>query len=185
MYVLLGEWLRSAVEPRTCKVSARLVTRVLKQLFLRTYLSKFSPYHQRPRVLTHRTTFMTLPIAPDADPDPTTQLTWSSARPKKMAIAGDSLRVPGVGDPAETNGNGNKGKPGEASSAERRLTTWNLITLSISMAGAQMAWTVELGCVSVTICARSMCMLTQVDSGMGRRSCCHLGSPSRLLVWSG
>ncbi|KAJ7276530.1 hypothetical protein B0H12DRAFT_1085808 [Mycena haematopus] len=28
---------------------------------------------------------------------------------------------------------------------KRRLTTWDLITLSISMAGAQIAWTVELG----------------------------------------
>jgi len=30
-------------------------------------------------------------------------------------------------------------------SRKSRLTTWNLITLSISMAGAQIAWTVELG----------------------------------------
>ncbi|KAF9019235.1 MFS general substrate transporter [Hymenopellis radicata] len=32
-----------------------------------------------------------------------------------------------------------------SSQTPRRLSTWNLITLSISMAGAQIAWTVELG----------------------------------------
>lgn len=31
------------------------------------------------------------------------------------------------------------------STGKRHLSTWDLITLSISMAGAQIAWTVELG----------------------------------------
>uniref|UniRef100_D8PPH9 MFS general substrate transporter n=2 Tax=Schizophyllum commune (strain H4-8 / FGSC 9210) TaxID=578458 RepID=D8PPH9_SCHCM len=35
--------------------------------------------------------------------------------------------------------------PAPADVKKKRLTTWDLITLSISMAGAQIAWTVELG----------------------------------------
>lgn len=54
-------------------------------------------------------------------------------------IAGDATPTSVTG----SNGQG-KGKVGTAP-GEGGLSTWNLITLSISMAGAQMAWTVELG----------------------------------------
>ena len=49
------------------------------------------------------------------------------------------------GDLTRTNGNG---KAKEVGPIEKRMSTWDLIKLSISMAGAQIAWTVELGFVS-------------------------------------
>jgi solute carrier family 45, member 1/2/4 len=38
-----------------------------------------------------------------------------------------------------------------AGTSRRRMTTWDLVNLSISMAGAQIAWTVELGYVLVNV----------------------------------
>ncbi|EIW82085.1 MFS general substrate transporter [Coniophora puteana RWD-64-598 SS2] len=76
---------------------------------------------------------MTFPVNANADPDPTTQIAWparqrrSSRSPSRQALLGDH-------DAHD-----------RASYCADRLTTWNLITLSISMAGAQIAWTVELG----------------------------------------
>ena len=76
------------------------------------------------------------PIA-DSDPDPTSQIPWPSrgrvpARVESSAVKKDP--VPPI-------------RPRRMSAVqERRLfSTWDLITLSISMAGAQIAWTVELG----------------------------------------
>jgi solute carrier family 45 protein 1/2/4 len=89
---------------------------------------------------------MTFPAVADADPDPTTQIAWPSARPKCVHQAppeGIRHAQPeqrdndGLGDILPSDVNLKIGK--------RHLSTWNLITLSISMAGAQIAWTVELG----------------------------------------
>jgi solute carrier family 45 protein 1/2/4 len=86
---------------------------------------------------------MTLPAV---DPDPTTQIPWPGARkrsdpdpngshvsPPYANHTNNSSRRPSVGSRADANGK------------RRRLSTLDLIYLSISMAGAQIAWTVELG----------------------------------------
>jgi solute carrier family 45 protein 1/2/4 len=80
------------------------------------------------------------PIA-DGDPDPTTQISWPSARSRHTTELDESAVVDdGVMQNApEINGNA------KVTPAKRRLTTWDLVTLSISMGGAQIAWTVELG----------------------------------------
>ncbi|KAF8897661.1 major facilitator superfamily domain-containing protein [Infundibulicybe gibba] len=84
------------------------------------------------------------PIA-DSDPDPTTQIPWPAAR-------GRSAGQHSANTPDEASDEGTVVQPGSGESnktptvpVKRQLTTWDLITLSISMAGAQMAWTVELG----------------------------------------
>jgi len=77
------------------------------------------------------------PIA-DGDPDPTTQIPWPARGQvdQPPSVAGGS-----AGPDGESNGDPKSSKttPG------KRLSQWDLITLSISMAGAQIAWTVELG----------------------------------------
>ena len=79
----------------------------------------------------------------DSDPDPTTQIPWPATRgqvldqPLQPFAFGESASSVG-----ERDGHNKRSKlpPGK-----RQLTNWDLITLSISMAGAQVAWTVELG----------------------------------------
>jgi len=90
------------------------------------------------------TVLMTLTSVSGVDPDPTTQIPWPGARkrsdrevdaPQSTPANGASRyssRRPSVVSRAEMN-------------AKRRLSTLDLFNLSISMAGAQIAWTVELG----------------------------------------
>lgn len=85
-----------------------------------------------------------IPHIADSDPDPTSQIPWPTARSRPQ----DQPDSNGVGDSAGTS------TPSEINNkrvtkppAKRRLSTWDLITLSISMGGAQMVWTVELGYV--------------------------------------
>ena len=99
---------------------------------------------------------MTFPSNADADPDPTTQMTWPSSR--RNASGSQILK--------STYAGGQAGSPQTARGPlrldlnppniktlvnptpnKKRLTTKDLIFLSISMAGAQIAWTVELGYV--------------------------------------
>lgn len=80
------------------------------------------------------------PIA-DSDPDPTTQIPWPATReqvdqPLETSVVGES-----TGAAAERDGDPKSPKTLLA----KRLTNWDLMTLSISMAGAQITWTVELG----------------------------------------
>jgi solute carrier family 45, member 1/2/4 len=80
------------------------------------------------------------PIA-DSDPDPTTQIPWPATRgpvdePLETSVVGE-----GAG--AATERDGDRKSP--RTPLVKRLTNWDLITLSISMAGAQITWTVELG----------------------------------------
>ncbi|KAG6854846.1 hypothetical protein C0991_012036 [Blastosporella zonata] len=86
---------------------------------------------------------MIAPIA-DSDPDPTTQIPWPSGRPRHTPDLDEASKPTTPSDdglirlaPETTAKKPDLGR--------RRLTTWDLITLSISMAGAQIAWTVELG----------------------------------------
>ena len=77
--------------------------------------------------------------------DPTTQIPWPGARKRSDRDV----------DPQETvrsNGNSRYNSPRRPSviardelNGKRRLSTFDLFNLSISMAGAQVAWTVELG----------------------------------------
>jgi solute carrier family 45 protein 1/2/4 len=77
------------------------------------------------------------PIA-DGDPDPTTQIPWPARGQVEQppAVASGS-----VGLDRESNGDPKSSK----TASGKHLSNWDLITLSISMAGAQIAWTVELG----------------------------------------
>ncbi|KAF8165226.1 major facilitator superfamily domain-containing protein [Crassisporium funariophilum] len=84
-----------------------------------------------------------IPPVPDADPDETSQIAWPAARRGRLQSSGESSVVDeSAGTAPVKNGDTRRSKtpPGKSN-----LTTWDLITLSISMAGAQMAWTVELG----------------------------------------
>jgi hypothetical protein len=89
---------------------------------------------------------MALP-AVDPDPDPTTQIPWPGARKRSDR----DLDVSRVSSPPTnpTNNNSSRrpsvGSKADANGKRRRLSTLDLVNLSISMAGAQIAWTVELG----------------------------------------
>ncbi|KAF9008949.1 hypothetical protein BDQ17DRAFT_1422133 [Cyathus striatus] len=80
------------------------------------------------------------PIA-DSDPDPTTQIPWPTARPKQLNP--DAHAIPDMPEPGHATEENHKGSPSPLQ--KRHLSSWNLFTLSVAMAGAQVAWTVELG----------------------------------------
>ena len=95
---------------------------------------------------------MSFPSSPDADPDPTTQMTWPSSR--RNASGSHILKSNYGGGGPQTQRGPPRSNPAATSiktlvnlAPKRRLTTKDLIFLSISMAGAQIAWTVELGYV--------------------------------------
>jgi hypothetical protein len=97
---------------------------------------------------------MTFPSNADADPDPTTQMTWPSSRRNtsgshilKSNYVGGEVESPQTGRRPLGLGTVANIKTLMNPAPKRRLTTKDLIFLSISMAGAQIAWTVELGCV--------------------------------------
>ena len=129
---------------------------------------------------------MTFPSNVDADPDPTTQIPWPARGTRRRA---STINHPGIipgpsgqdddssAVGSKTNGTGQK----EDEVLKRRMTTWDLIKLSISMAGAQVAWTVELGyavilAVLPVVCLDSCTMLDRIDTG--HRSYYPLGSLS-------
>ena len=134
-------------------------------------------------------TAMTFPSSADADPDPTTQIPWP-ARPTHRrrastinhpgSIAGSSTAI----DDALGTAGKRVASPGKGDGAvKRRMSTWDLVKLSISMAGAQIAWTVELGCV-VTLtseCNQLICACADME----HRSCCPSDFPNNSLVWCG
>lgn len=91
---------------------------------------------------------MAFPTNADADPDPTTQIPWPSKNRKQVRM--QSPDAPPQADTPSTNGAGQSKPPKksggkDADPSRRRMSTLDLINLSISMAGAQVAWTVELG----------------------------------------
>ncbi len=107
-------------------------------------LSLHSPSFSSPAPLLS-ITLMALP-AVDPDPDPTTQIPWPGARKRSDRDPDDSL----VSSPPANPTNDSSRRPSVGSRADadgkrRRLSTLDLVNLSISMAGAQIAWTVELG----------------------------------------
>ncbi|KAI0939227.1 hypothetical protein AcV5_000707 [Taiwanofungus camphoratus] len=93
---------------------------------------------------------MTFPTAGNADPDPTTQIPWpsrSGKRAREVIPSGQDItdEIVHNGHGSNQGLNGKKRTSGQDSLASRRLSTLDLINLSISMAGSQVAWTVELG----------------------------------------
>ncbi|THH10078.1 hypothetical protein EW145_g1578 [Phellinidium pouzarii] len=101
---------------------------------------------------------MSFPSAPD--PDPTTQMAWPTTSTSRDGLAtGDDTPLSGSWPPTPKKGSPQrialKGTPNAATEAvaedmeigRKRLTTFQLFKLSVSMAGAQIAWTVELGSV--------------------------------------
>lgn len=102
------------------------------------------------------------PSNADSDPDPTSQIAWpgrqgergrrgSNLSNKRIAQEGISGSRPSV---SRANGRG-KAKPAPTGSAveaeaspstgKKRMSAYDLICISISMGGSQVAWTVELG----------------------------------------
>jgi solute carrier family 45 protein 1/2/4 len=111
---------------------------------------------------------MTVPTIPDPGEDPTMQIPWPSAKSRhRPPQSGLPTQAEAVQSPEEGS------KVPTSDPVKQRLTTWNLITLSISMAGAQVAWTVELGydraCVMFLGCANG------IHKVMGLRSCSSSG----------
>lgn len=89
---------------------------------------------------------MAIPYNVDPDPDPTSQIAWPAARHRQRTISDLQLEQSTQTAPSNrsTDDSGRRATvPPEH--ARHLLSTWNLVTLSISMAGAQIAWTVELG----------------------------------------
>lgn len=88
---------------------------------------------------------MTLPSISGVDPDPTTQIPWPGARKRSDR----ELNAPGATTPPLNSRNaswhGSEVSRAEINGKHRRLSTSDLFNLSISMAGAQIAWTIELG----------------------------------------
>ena len=83
-----------------------------------------------------------------ADPEPTTQIPWPNRQSKQVRISGSRERSRTMPEPPTNNTLANGvGKDRAVDSSKRRMSTWDLVNLSISMAGAQIAWTVELGYV--------------------------------------
>lgn len=89
---------------------------------------------------------MTIPPIANADPDPTTQIPWPAARTRQLTQSHENVAPDedGASGSRVAEENGKKTRP-RVDSGRERLSTWDLITLSISMAGAQITWTVELG----------------------------------------
>ncbi|TRM67670.1 hypothetical protein BD626DRAFT_394892 [Schizophyllum amplum] len=67
---------------------------------------------------------------------------WPAARDRESGQAAEGAHAEGGAPPARQH-SPEAALPTDAK--KKRLSTWDLITLSISMAGAQIAWTVELG----------------------------------------
>ncbi|KAF7288297.1 ANK-REP-REGION domain-containing protein [Mycena chlorophos] len=84
-----------------------------------------------------------IPTVDTTSEDPTTQVAW----PKRPRLPSDAVSSTvadsdaAVPEPVHVR----DGLKTTSTPPKRQLTTWNLITLSIAMAGSQIAWTVELG----------------------------------------
>ncbi|KAG6336692.1 hypothetical protein ID866_2399 [Astraeus odoratus] len=93
---------------------------------------------------------MTIPFSADADPDPTSQIPWPAARHRQRTTSsaplGHDSHPSNEGDVSyQSTGHNGKGSNQVPEPARVRFSTWDLFTLSVSMGGSQVAWTVELG----------------------------------------
>lgn len=152
----------TAVYPRA-NCGARSTAQLVHGAFIRfrTHLSLPLPATPQTRrnasTDTHPNGTMTFPSNADADPDPTTQMAWPSSRRNASGSKTPKSNYGGV-RPPQTERGPLKLDPATGvkifvnPAAKKRLTTKDLIFLSISMAGAQIAWTVELGYVFNCFC---------------------------------
>lgn len=134
---------------------------------------------------------MPFPTSANADSDdPTTQIAWPSRTSKRSRRASDedlasSDDAQDGADPSPSNGKRVGSK--DQDSTLRRLSTLDLINLSVSMAGSQVAWTVELGYVVMSnalnhvplICFRQIWNTVFVIPGSLRDL-----DKSRMACWS-
>ena len=92
---------------------------------------------------------MAFPTNVDADPDPTTQIPWPGARKRsddRLDRRTSSTRHTDSGHDRPTYPeNDSTSTAVEDEPTKRRMSTMDLFNISISMAGAQIAWSVELG----------------------------------------
>lgn len=89
-------------------------------------------------------------VTADADPDPTTQMAWPTARHSKRAS--ESAEVVEEEFEGETRGersSSSRKTDNVKAEGKKRMSMMDLFNLSVSMGGAQIAWTVELGYVAV------------------------------------
>lgn len=124
---------------------------------------------------------MTFGTNTDADPDPTTQMAWPSSRRNapgshilKSNYHGGGVESPqGERGPLRLNTTTANIKTLVNPNA-KRLTTKDLIFLTISMAGAQIAWTVELGYVFMAFGFVHLMSLLAADASLYRRGAYEL-----------
>lgn len=143
---------------------------------------------------------MTFAPIPNADPDPTTQMTWPSSRRSASGSHILKSNYPGGIESPQVERGPLRLDPTAAgvktlvNQNPKRLTTKDLIFLSISMAGAQIAWTVELGYAFVSCILHSPwlsmlhCIASMLTAFVGRYGTpflLSLGVSEQLtsLVW--
>ena len=90
---------------------------------------------------------MTFPAtSADADPDPTTQIAWPSRNGKRRGPEPEQVASPEDGQSSTASVSGKRARtPERDGDGDRRMSTLDLMKLSVSMGGSQVAWTVELG----------------------------------------
>lgn len=79
----------------------------------------------------------------DIEPDPTTQIAWPASNGKRNRVNEPNADESSTAE--SSTAYGATQRDNDVDPAQRRMTTWDLVKLSVSMAGAQVAWTVELG----------------------------------------
>lgn len=93
---------------------------------------------------------------PRADPDPTTQIPWPTSKKTHGTGSDEDVSAEGAGGslapPQSRAQDRNRSRSPAPSSTKkkekpgsRRLTFWDMLFLSVSMLGAQITWSVELG----------------------------------------
>jgi solute carrier family 45 protein 1/2/4 len=93
---------------------------------------------------------MAFVVSPDADPDPTTQMAWPGARGKRTSVDANSSTLDGTTEADDERAEAERGAARQSRmerAGKKKMSVLDLFNLSVSMAGAQIAWTVELGCV--------------------------------------
>ncbi|KAI9512205.1 MFS general substrate transporter [Russula earlei] len=91
---------------------------------------------------------MPLPPPSGVDPDPTTQIPWPGARNRSDRESPTRPATPRPSNPPSSNNPSRRPSVisrHEPNGKRPRLSTLDLFNISVSMAGAQIAWTVELG----------------------------------------
>lgn len=90
---------------------------------------------------------MTFPESTEPDSDSASQIAWPIRPSERGRHASQKSQQAEVQEDARApSGSRTNGKAADASAPGRkRLSTLDLINLSIAMAGSQVAWTVELG----------------------------------------